>query len=85
MYNFRFFPTENGFMLDFPARSAQNIANYSLTTDKMPALTACAWFKTKEQGNIFQYFRKNPRGKMLNVFVTVEGDLEFTLNGGPSQ
>jgi len=76
---------EDDFMLEFPTRSTQNFANCTLDIDEITEFTACAWFKTKEPGNIFQYSNKSRNEKVIDVFVTVDGNLEFTVNGGARQ
>lgn len=72
-------------MLDFPTRSTQNVAYFNDNVNFNHEFTTCAWFKAKEQGTIFQCLSNHPKAKLMNVFVTVEGNLEFTLNGGPTQ
>lgn len=73
-------------MLEFKTRSTLNFANYALPINgKFVDFTVCAWLKTKEQGTIFQYSNMDPRGKVIDVFITEEGNAIFTINGTVSQ
>ena len=73
-------------MLEFKTRSTCNFANYTLPINgKFVDFTVCAWLKTKEQGTIFQYCNMDPREKVIDVFITEEGNAIFTINGTVSQ
>ena len=85
---FLFFPPEqeSKFTLDFKTRSSQNVANHTIVFPETNKLTACAWFKTKEQGTIFHFLstHNSTRNNFL-VLVTTEGNLGFKFGLGAFQ